>query len=124
MGAACPRCACTSVDGAAVHALLATLADDDLDAALSLGLLESVPCSGCDPGCNVRVAEARQARRIALDARERYRNRAQRLALRRAARESARQPPAAATSSAPALPPAAADALARALAKAGTRVPQ
>lgn len=123
MAAACPRCACASAEGARAHALLALLADDDLDAALELGLLAPVACPACSGGCNARLADARDARQAALDARERYRMRAQRLARRNAARDAARRAPASATSNIPALPPAAADALARALAKAGGRKP-
>lgn len=122
MAAACPHCACTSANGTGAHAMLALVAKHDLDAALELGLLEAVACPECQPACNARLYGARDARRTAVAARERYRNRSQRLARRKAARVAARTPPAATTASPmPALPAAAADALARALAKAGGR---
>ena len=123
MGPACPHCACTSEAGATAHALLALLADDDLDAAIERGLLEHVDCPGCNAGCNARLAETRDRRCGALAARARHRNRAQRLAQRQAARGAARAPSPAAAETLQALPPAAADALARALAKAGRRTP-
>lgn len=117
MATPCPHCACASADGGNVHALLAMLAADDLDAALALGLLDASPCPRCDAECHARLLAARDARRFALAARERHRARALRLACRQAERDAARAP-----SSAPAqpraLPAAAADVLARALAKA------
>ncbi|MFT4179338.1 MAG: hypothetical protein QM612_07735 [Thermomonas sp.] len=120
--AQCPHCKCACADDNGAHALLAALREDDLDAALSLGLLEAQPCPGCDADCNAGLIEARDARRFALAARDRYRARAARLARIKAERDAARRPAVAATlQSAPALPSAAASALARALAKAKER---
>lgn len=120
MHTACPTCPCTQEHPA--HALLAALSEDDLDAALSLGLLDAQPCPYCTLDCNARLAEARDARRFALAARERHRARAGRLARIKAEREAARRPvPTPVAQQAPALPSAAADALARALAKAKAR---
>ncbi|WP_374247504.1 hypothetical protein [Thermomonas sp.] len=121
----CPMCTCTLEHPA--HALLAALRDDDLDAALTLGLLEAQPCPCCVPECNRLLAAARDARRLALAARQRHHARAARLARIKAEREAARHPapaPASAPTAqqaTPALPTAAADALARALAKAKAR---
>ena len=125
MHTACPTCHCTQVHPA--HALLAALRDDDLDAALTLGLLEAQPCPCCVSECNRLLAAARDARRLALAARQRHHARAARLARIKAEREAARRPAPAPASTptaqqaAPALPTAAADALARALAKAKAR---
>jgi len=122
MAAACPSCGCAAPHPA--HALLAALRADDLDAALTLGLLDAEPCPGCVADCNAKVIEARDARRVALAARDRYRARAARLARRKAEREAARTPPPSRTDvNVPALPTAAADVLARALAKAAARKP-
>ena len=122
MAQSCPRCGCAVPSGGG-HALQAALQVDDLDAAMTAGLLDAQPCMGCDAGCNAALLEARDTRREALAARARYRARAARLARIRADRETARH--AAATtviqSTATALPSAAADALARALAKARER---
>ena len=116
----CPFCACTQPHPA--HALLAALREDDLDAALDHGLLDAQPCPGCDAACNAQLIEARDARRIALAARERFRARGERLARRKAEREAARAPvPSPSPVKAPALPATAADVLARALAKAAAR---
>jgi len=118
----CPACACAQPHPA--HALLAALREDDLDAALSLGLLDAQPCPACAAECGVRLIEARDARRFALSARERHRARAARLARIKAEREAARRPvaaPATQQATPAALPSAAADALARALAKAKER---
>ena len=116
----CPACPCTRSHPA--HAIADALRDDDVDAALALGLLDAQPCPACDAGCNARLLAARDARRFALAARERYRARGARLARRKAERDAARTPPPAAVK-APALPTAAADVLARALAKAAARKP-
>ncbi len=124
MAASCPHCACNRSEGAAAHAMLALLREDDLDAALESGLMASAPCPGCDPDCNARLAAACDARRSAFQARERYRKRAQRLAQRKAARDAARRPAPIAIANAPGLPAAAADALARALAKASGAKPR
>jgi hypothetical protein len=120
IGMTCPACACARSHPA--HAVVDALQADDLDAALSRGLLEAAPCPACDTTCKARLIEARDARRIALAARDRYRARGARLQRRKGEREAARSPPpAVAAAPAPALPTAAADALARALAKAGER---
>lgn len=101
---------------------MAALREDDLDAALSLGLLDAQPCRSCTPDCVARLLQARDARRFALAARQRHQARAARLARIKAEREAARRPaPAPAAQQASALPSAAADALARALAKAKAR---
>lgn len=117
----CGHCGCTT--HAPAHALLAALRDDDVDAAIERGLLDAVPCADCAPGCNERLLAARDARRFALAARERHRQRAERLQRRAAEREARRAPPAeqAPAGSRPALPAAAAAALARAKAKAAAR---
>ena len=119
---ACPHCHCTACDDGRAHAMQAMLMADDLDAALQLGLLDAQPCPGCDAACTTRLIEARDARRLALAARYRYRTRDARLRRRKAECDAARRPaPNDAPMQAPALPPAAADALARALAKARER---
>lgn len=117
----CPTCSCTHPHPA--HALLAALGEGDLDAALALDLLDAAPCPSCTPACSARLTEARDARRFALAARQRYQARAARLARIKAERDAARRTAAAPTAqqAAPALPAAAADALARALAKARAR---
>ena len=117
----CPVCGCVQPHPA--HALLAALREDDLDAALSLGLLDAQPCPACASECDTQLTEARDARRFALAARDRHRARAARLARIKAEREAARRPAPAPASqqAAPALPATAADALARALAKARAR---
>lgn len=121
MHSACPACSCAAEHPA--HALLVALVDGDLDAALTLGLLDAVPCPFCAAACGAQLAEARDARRFALAARQRHRARAERLARLKAERDAARRPIAAPTAqqATPALPTAAADALARALAKARAR---
>lgn len=117
----CPICSCTHPHPA--HALLAALREDDLDAALALGLLDAAPCPSCAPACGAQLIAARDTRRFALAARQRHRARAARLARIEAERDAARRTAAAPTAqqAAPALPAAAADALARALAKARAR---
>jgi hypothetical protein len=120
MNPACPACGCTEARGATVHAIASALAEDDLDRAIQLGLLESSPCTGCDDACNARVTAARKARLAALAARERFRARQARLQRRMQERAAARTAatPVAAT---PRLPSAAAAALARAKARAAER---
>lgn len=116
----CPYCSCTA--DASAHRLHVALQEDDLDAALALGLLEATACPTCTPACTTHLLAARDARRFALAARERYRSRAVRLARIKTEREAARRPPPApATTQAAALPSSAADALARALAKVKAR---
>lgn len=121
MHTSCPTCSCALEHPA--HALLAALREDDLDAALRLGLLDAEPCPSCAAACATRLVEARDARRFALAARERHRGRTLRLARLAAEREAARRPAAAPPTqqSSAMLPTAAADALARALAKARAR---
>ena len=119
MTSSCPYCACISPNGAQAHAILTLLAADDIDAALTQGLLDALPCPNCDAPCNALLSTARETRQIALAARDRHRARAVRLQRRKAERDAARVPKASPTQ-APALPAAAADVLARALAKART----
>jgi hypothetical protein len=115
--AGCPLCGCTA--DAPAHRLVAALQADDVDRAIDAGLLETGGCASCTPDCTARLLTARDARRIALDARERFRARERRLAERAAQRDAARRvKPVAGT---PALPAGAAAVLARALAKAGKR---
>lgn len=122
MPAACPLCRCNGPHPA--HALLAALRQDDVDAALELGLLDAQPCPSCATICNTQLREARDARRSALAARTRFRARGERLARRKAERDAVRAPaPTSAAMKAPALPASAADVLARALAKAALRKP-
>jgi hypothetical protein len=110
----CAACGCTDMQGERVHAIVAALADDDLDRAMTLGLLETGACAACAPACTLRLQQARDARLRALAARDRHRARNARLA-RHAAERDARR---AATQHASSLPPAAAAILARAKAKA------
>ena len=135
--AGCPCCGCRAAGGERAHAIAAALRDDDLDRAMTLGLLDgdNVPaaCAACAPDCRARIEAARAARMAALAARERHRARALRLARRERERAERRTiaPVAPVTSAdiardgtepAPAavsgLPPAAAAALARARARA------
>ena len=121
----CPACS-----DPALHALAEALAMDDIDHALTLGLLASRPEEVADPcpKCRTRmqlVIAARDDRLRALAARERYRARQLRLAEREETRAhkraaAATQPSAAA----PSLPPAAAEALARAKARVAAKSQQ
>src|SRR3546814_5329139 len=77
--ATCPACGCTDAAGARAHAIAAALIDDDLDRAMTLGLLEPVACSACTDACSERLRQAREARTRALAARERNRARQARL---------------------------------------------
>lgn len=116
-------CGCAHADGDEHHRIADALARDDVDAALSLGLLTVLSCASCADDCRARLDRVRHERRTAMAARERYRARAERLA-RRAAERDARRPPSApgaATQVAPALSGAAAAALARAKARAAGR---
>lgn len=116
----CPSCGCTAPDRA--HAVLAALREDDLDAALALGLLDLPHCASCREDCNAMLAAASQARQFALAARDRHRARALRLARIQSEREAARRPAQVnRLAPDPALPAAAADALARALARVKSR---
>ena len=128
MSTACPYCSSAHErDRAAVAALLAAIASDDLDAAIELGLLQfelrsEMPCADCGPDI-ARLVAARDARRSALAARERHRRRDARLAQRAEANAARRKAGAAATADMPkpGLPDAAAAALARAKARAAQR---
>ena len=122
MHTSCPTCSCALEHPA--HALLAALGEGDLDAALALGLLDAAPCPCCAATCGAPLVEAREARRFALAARQRYRARAERLARIKTERDAARRTTVVTTAqqATPALPAAAADALARALAKAKARL--
>lgn len=116
----CPGCACAAASAA--HIVVGHVLQDDIDAALDAGLLDADACPHCAPHCREQVILARDARRNALAARERFRMRAERLARRAAERDAARAVRAdAAAVSAPAIPPAAAAALQRALARAKGR---
>ncbi|WP_347247301.1 hypothetical protein [Thermomonas sp.] len=116
----CPHCSCAA--DATAHRLHRALQEEDWDAALTLGLLQATACPTCTPACTARLLAARDARRFALAARERYRSRTVRLARIKAERDAARRPPPApAATQAAVLPSAAADALARALAKVKAR---
>ena len=86
MANACPSCGCAAAHAA--HALLAALRADDLDAALGLGLLDAQPCPTCADACAARLVAARDERRFALAARDRFLARAARLARRKAEREA------------------------------------
>lgn len=114
----CPACL-----DAGLYALADALAVDDIDHALTLGLLESRPedmadrCAECQTRTHLVIA-ARDDRLRALAARDRYRARQLRLAERtetRARRRAAATTPSSAA--APSLPPAASAALARAKAR-------
>lgn len=125
MGVAACRCGCKLPQDGGAHAIAAALATDDVDAALQAGLLASEPCPGCTDACRQALTVARDARRIAMAARDRFRAREARLARRKEerrrratpARNDASDHPAAT----PSLPPAAAAALARARDKAAGR---
>lgn len=114
-----------------MHAVLAALAEDDLDRAIDSGLLTAVTCTACSEACAVTLGAARDARLQALAARERYRARNTRLQRRAAERAAQRAIPAPAAITTPqttdaaaprpALPSGAAAALARAKAKAAER---
>ncbi|MCC7095713.1 MAG: hypothetical protein IT472_00825 [Thermomonas sp.] len=122
MHSCCPTCPCASNHPA--HAVLIALGEDDLDAALALGLLDAQPCPGCAAACNAALVAMREARRFALAARGRHRARAARLGRIQRERDAARSPrqvPDATSTPTPALPSVAAEALARALAKAKAR---
>jgi hypothetical protein len=102
-----------------VHALVAAVADGDLDAAMGLGLIDSRACPSCSAACTAALLGVRDDRQRALAARERFRAREARLAQRRRERDLRRVtgPAASSIAATPALPPAAAAALARAKAR-------
>jgi hypothetical protein len=110
-------CACAVA--APAHALLACVLRDDMDRAIDAGLLDTQGCPACAPECNARLLAARDERRFALAARERFRARQSRLAARAAQREAARRVKPQAHL--PALPAGAAAVLQRALAKAASK---
>jgi len=136
-GGACPCCGCAAPGGDRAHAIAAALREDDLDAAMTLGLLDGdeamVTCGQCTSACRIRTGVARAERIAALAARERHRGRALRLARRERERSERRAPaPVDATAATrdsegpgpaavPGLPPAAAAALARARARAAPK---
>ncbi len=127
------RCACGCGEPAAAiaHEVLAALGRDDLDRAIDLGLLDCAPCPACSTQCAALLEGAREDRRAALAARERYRNRSTRLQQRADARAARRaviavpvarsDDPATTPVAAQALPPAAAAALARVKARMAGR---
>ena len=124
---------CLACNDAGIAALAAAVAVDDLDAAIEHGLLAFEAPTGCCVACVPRIAAvlaARDARRQALAARERFRARQARLverteakARRRAATAPAQDAPpqTASTATAPALPSAVQAALARAKARAAAK---
>ena len=119
------RCGCTESRQAAVHAIVALLASDDLDAAIDAGLLACDACPGCTETCTQALLAARDSRRFALESRERFRAREARLARRQRERRERRLPMLrlnndGLTAPAP-LPAAAAAALARAKERAAGR---
>lgn len=120
--APCPACADT-----ALRAIADALAMDDLDRAMTLGLLDARTedvaerCAVCRARAGIVLA-ARDERLRALATRERFRARQNRLAARAAARARKREAAAPQVSIAvPSLPPAAAAALARAKARAAAK---
>ncbi len=122
---------CAACADGALRAMADALAVDDLDRAMTLGLLNARPeddARGCDAciACAHIVIAARDERLRALAARERYRARQDRLAERARARARKREAAAPRTSiTAPSLPAAAAAALARAKARvAAKRLPE
>lgn len=122
---ACPICGCGDPHGAAAHAILAALAEDDIDRAMTLGLLEQPPCLACAPTCAAALVQARDARASALHARDRYRARNARLQRRAEELKAKRTVATAEVGPKPgALPTAAAAALARAKAKAAGNPPK
>jgi hypothetical protein len=124
MTTSCPSCGCTA--SATIHRVVAALREGDVDAALESGLLEAPPCPTCSANCTATWQSVRDARLVALAARERFRAREARLARRQQERDARRagtrpspaEANATAPAAAPALPPAAAAALARAKARA------
>ena len=121
--APCPACGCASPDGDAAHRIVAALAVDDVDRAIDDGLLDDIACDACEPACRDALSHARDERRRALAARERFRDRTLRLARLQRERD-AKRAASTTTPGAPALPPAAAAALERAKARAAQRKPE
>jgi len=97
-------------DTASPAQLLALVLDDQWDAALDAGLMDYVPQPGDEqlladhPELPQRLQNAQQQLQRAWDARERYRQREQRLARRVAEREARRAPPPTPEIQKPALP--------------------
>ncbi len=106
------------------QALVRAVADDDIDAAFSQGLLEwdgdveAPRRAGLDAAMIDLIGAARRARVVALAARERHRERDARLVRIQAERRRRQAEALAGVAGKPALPDAAAAALSRALAKA------
>jgi hypothetical protein len=76
----CPCCGCTDGGGTPAHLVQAALAEDDLDRAMELGLVEdAVACQACSAACRASLLDARSERQRALAARERFRARTSRL---------------------------------------------
>lgn len=122
----CPGCGCREATGATPHAVIAALAQGDIDRAIEAGMLDCLLCVGCGPACTAGLLSARDARLAAWAGRERYRARQQRLQRRAAELAATRAPGGSVTAteavlSRPALPAAAAAVLARAKAKAAER---
>lgn len=114
---------CPCRENSTSRSLADAVREDDIDLALALGLLSFEPASHRCDRCRDQVAKivaARDARRRALAARERYLARQMRLTERAElrARRRATAVTTASVSAAPALPAAAAAALARARARA------
>lgn len=119
----CPACGCIAPGSGSdrAHALVAAVQADDIDLALTLGLLDdAAACAACSQACHALLHAARVERQRALAARDRFRARTARLERRQRERAERRKPDATA-SKASALPPAAAAALARARARAAGR---
>jgi hypothetical protein len=118
---------CAACDDAGIAALAAAAAVDDLDAAIEQGLLVFEAPAACCTACTARIATvlaARDSRRNALAARERFHARQTRLAERaeaKARRRAAAQPLTDQPKTAPVLPSAALAALARAKARASAK---
>jgi hypothetical protein len=122
-----PSNLCRICNDDAFRALVDAVMRDDLDRAISLGLLNfEPPADGCD-ACASQIATlaiARDGRLRALEARERYRARQARLAERAEARARKRKAAAPASPTvAPLLPPSVAAVLARAKARAAAKRP-
>ena len=87
MAVAHPICACGCADprGATAHMIALALAADDLDRAITFGLIDPTRddhepvCTHCTPQCMQITRDARTQRLRALAARERYRARDARL---------------------------------------------
>jgi hypothetical protein len=125
----CPVCS-HDPTRAAIDSLVDALAVDDLERAITLGLLDARPedtvglCIGCMARGQIVIA-ARDARLRAFAARERYRARQVRLAERADIRARKRtNSPSLQSAAAVSIPPAAAAALARAKARVAAKPQQ